>query len=356
MSIEVAREQEPATKEGVSDVSVATEMDAAAWDTFVSGSRRATGYHEWAWRRVFERALGHEPIYLAARRHGRIEGVLPLVYMDGFLFGRMLTSLPFVNYGGVIAETDTVAQALLDAAIEVGVRRRCRHLELRHLGRRFPNLPCKHHKVTMHLGLEPDMWNRLDRKVRNQIRKAQKSNLTSEHGGVELLKDFYSVFARNMRDLGTPVYSSAFFHEVMGAFPDRARLTIVHLGNVPIAAALSYRSGSTMEAPWASSIRDYNSLCPNHLLYWSMIERATASGCAVFDFGRSTPNEGTFKFKQQWGAEPVPLFWEYWLESGTALPNASPTNPRLRLAIELWKKLPLAVANRLGPSLVRSIP
>jgi len=234
--------------------------------------------------------------------------------------------------------------------------RRCRHVELRHVGRRFARLPARQHKVAMRLRLERGMWERLDRKVRNQIRKAQKSGLTVEHGGVELLPDFYTVFARNMRDLGTPVYSRRLFDEVLSTFPDRARLHVVRLRGQPIAAGLTYQTRATVEMPWASSIRDYNDSCPNHLLYWSVIEAAVERGCQLFDFGRSTPGEGTYKFKEQWGAEPLPLHWEYHLTQGSTLPNVSPANARFHLAIELWKKLPLALATRFGPGVVRGIP
>ncbi|MGC4081715.1 MAG: GNAT family N-acetyltransferase [Vicinamibacterales bacterium] len=124
----------------------------------------------------------------------------------------------------------------------------------------------------------------------------------------------------------------------------------------PVAAGLTFRTGGTVEVPWASSIRDYNNLCPNHLLYWSIIEAALERGCVTLDFGRSTPGEGTFKFKEQWGAQPVPLHWEYKLLHGSPVPNVSPTNPKYRLMIETWKRLPLPVANLLGPHIVSSIP
>jgi FemAB-related protein (PEP-CTERM system-associated) len=200
------------------------------------------------------------------------------------------------------------------------------------------------------------LWDRIDRKARNQVRKAQKSNLTVVRGGVELLGEFYEVFARNMRDLGTPVYAQHFFRTVLEAFPARVHLIVVRLESRPVAAGLTYRTREMVEIPWASSIREFNPLCPNHLLYWHAIETAAAEGAATFDFGRSTPGEGTFKFKEQWGAEPLPLHWEYWLPAGKSLPDQSPKNPKYRLMIATWQRLPLWAANSLGPRLVKDIP
>ena len=337
-------------------VEIASETDARAWDAFVAAHPNATGYHVWAWRGVFARAFGHRSIYLIARASGRIAGVLPLVHIRSLVFGRSLTSLPFLNYGGVVAEGTDTAEALAKAAADLAGARHCDHVELRHVDRQFPALPCKQHKVTMTLRLQRRMWEQLDRKVRNQIRKAQKSELVSEHGGSELLTAFYDVFARNMRDLGTPVYGRRFFEEILKTFPERTRVHVVRLKGAPVAAGITFQGGSTVEVPWASSIRDYNSLCPNHLLYWGVIERAVETGAAVLDFGRSTPNEGTYKFKEQWGAQPVVLHWEYPSLKGERLPNASPTNPKFQLAVRMWKKLPLSIATRVGPSIVRTIP
>jgi FemAB-related protein (PEP-CTERM system-associated) len=352
-------------------ITVSLCRDQVAWDTYVTSRPDAAGYHEWAWRGIFERAFGHECLYLTAQRSAAepnspvpqfpsspvsIVGILPLVLIRSLLFGRTLTSLPFVNFGGVLADSDEVARALVDEAARLARERGCRHLELRHIGRRFPAMPCKQHKVTMRLPLQAGMWERIDRKARNQVRKAQKSALTVVRGGVELLPEFYRVFARNMRDLGTPVYSKRFFGEVMAVFPGRSHLIVVRLKGAPVAAGLTYRTGNMIEIPWASSIRDFNSLCPNHLVYWHAVETATAEGVAVFDFGRSTPNEGTFKFKEQWGAEPLALHWEYWLANAGEVPDQNPSNPKFKLAIETWKRLPLWIANAVGPRVVRDIP
>ena len=337
-------------------VNVASDADQVEWDQYATAHPEAAGYHEWAWRSVFTEAFGHQPIYLIARDAGRVTGVLPLVFMNSFLFGRALISLPFLNYGGILADSDGAADALLGFATDLARDRGCRHVELRHKARRFQSLPCRQHKVTMLLPLAAGLWERLDKKVRNQIRKAQKSGLVAHAGQAELIDDFYTVFSRNMRDLGTPVYAPGLFEQVLKTFPGRAMLHIVRLNDKPVAAGLTFRTRTTVEIPWASSIRDYNSLCPNHLLYWSVLESAIASGCQQMDFGRSTPDEGTYKFKEQWGAQPVPLHWEYQLLAGDALPNASPTNSKFKLMIAVWKRLPLGLATKVGPHIVRAIP
>lgn len=339
-------------------VALAGEADRASWDAYVSSRSSATGYHTWAWRDVIERTFGHAPFYVMARARVRpdVVGVLPLVEIRSRLFGRTLTSLPFVNYGGVVADSEPAAEALLAFARDLAVTRGCRHVELRHVGRRFERLPCKQHKVTMRLPLAPGLWDRLDRKVRNQIRKAMKSNLTVERGGVDLLSEFYQVFCRNMRDLGTPVYTRRLFEEVLRTFPDRTRLVIVRLEGAAIAAGLTFRTGGLVEVPWASSINDFNSLCPNHLLYWTIIEAAVAEDCTMLDFGRSTPHEGTYKFKAQWGATPVPLHWEYCLLRDGMIPDQSPKNPKLRVFVRTWQHMPIWAANLIGPLVVKHIP
>jgi len=342
-----------------SSLQVTTDVTQSEWDRFVSRHPHATAYHAWKWREVFEQAFGHETAYFAVRDHESIVGVLPLVLFNSRLFGRFAVSLPFVNYGGALARDAGSAAALLDRAAALRLERKLAHVELRHTARQFPDLQVRAHKVGMVLTLERDSataWTRLDRKVRNQVRKAEKNHLTSRVGGAELLDDFYDVFARNMRDLGTPVYSRTFFAAVLATFPDTARVFLVDSGSVTVAGAITLSFRDSVENPWASSLREYRSSSPNTLIYWRMIEYAIATGHKTFDFGRSTPNEGTYHFKAQWRAEPTPLHWEYVLEPGRSLPNLSPSNPKYRAAIAVWTRLPLAVTNLLGPHIVRSIP
>jgi FemAB-related protein (PEP-CTERM system-associated) len=339
-------------------LAVSATDDAADWDAHVAAHRQATAYHQWGWRDVFGEAFGHASHYLVARRHGRITGGLPLVEFRSRIFGAFAVSLPFVNYGGVVADDEETAAALVGEAVSWARSRALSHIELRHRAVLAPPWPAKRHKVAMWLSLEHDetaQWSALDRKVRNQVRKAEKAGLVTEVGGAERLDDFYSVFARNMRDLGTPVYSPRFFASILRTFPESARVFIVRLDRLPIAGSITIRWRDTVEVPWASSLRGHSDKAPNMLLYWAMLRHAIAVGASRFDFGRSTPDEGTFHFKRQWGAVPQPLVWEYAGLEGT-VPDQSPKNAKFRLAIALWQRLPVAIANRIGPVVVRNIP
>uniref|UniRef100_C6DZX1 FemAB-related protein, PEP-CTERM system-associated n=1 Tax=Geobacter sp. (strain M21) TaxID=443144 RepID=C6DZX1_GEOSM len=339
---------------------VTQEIDPSRWDAYVDSMPAATSYHLSAWGKIIGESFGHRTHYLAAvDQAGEIAGVLPLVHMKSALFGSFLVSVPFVNYGGLLCRDRGCEKALLREADEL--RRSCgaEHVELRHLGAGIEGLPSREHKVTMMLALSEDpdaQWANFNAKLRNQIRKAQKSGLSFRTGGVELLDDFYDVFARNMRDLGTPVYGKEFFANVLGSLPRATRIAAVQLQGKVVAAGILSRYKKSMEMPWASSIAEYKTLCPNNLLYWESIRFAIAEGCASFDFGRSTPNEGTYNFKKQWGAEPVQLYWQYLLEKGKALPELNPKNPKFQAAIAVWKRLPVGLTRLIGPAIVRNIP
>jgi len=350
--------QHPRESAGDGAVVVETAASGATWDVRVASRREASIYHRWAWKGIFEQAFGLRTRYLIARHDGEVVGGLPLVAFESRIFGRYAVSLPFVNYGGVVAADPAVRQALIASGLDWAQRERLRYLELRHIEQLAPSWPARRHKVAMHLALphsEEALWTALDRKVRNQIRKAEKSGLTVETGGPSLVADFYAVFARNMRDLGTPVYSRRFFDLVVRRLSDASRVFLVRLGQQPVAASITLADRQSMEVPWASSLREVNDKSPNMLLYWTMLRAAIADGCRRFDFGRSTPGGGTFRFKEQWGARPLPLVWEYAGLAG-APPNLSPSNPKFRAAIALWQRLPLSVTTLVGPPVARHLP
>jgi FemAB-related protein (PEP-CTERM system-associated) len=325
---------------------------------------RAAGYshlsYDPAWLSVLEQALGHVPYVLEAEENGEIRGILPLALVQSSLFGKFLVSMPYLNYGGVIGQDLEAAYHLVDRAIELAERLDTRTLELRQeyeLG--HPGfISWRGKKVYMRLAL-PDtiakLWKQLNAKVRNQIRKGEKAELKVVWGGEPLLDEFYDVFSHNMRDLGTPVYSRNLFRAALRQFPDRVEICVVRLGKKPVAAGLLTHGWGVTEIPSASSLRRYNSTCANMLLYWNVLVRAMERGQTCFDFGRSSPDSPTYKFKAQWGAQLHPSVWHYHMRTGD-ISDMRPENPRIRRLINIWKRLPVTLTRVIGPPIVRGIP
>lgn len=345
----------------VPNIEVASdERDGNELDAFVIGHPGGSIYHLSCWRALIRHLFGHEALCLYARNAaGEITGLLPVVRLRSVLFGNYMVSMPYVNRGGALADDPVVEEALMCAAAQLAMRKGCSHVEFRDVFPRGPEWSLRTDKVAMVLPLAENtqaLWKTIGTKCRAQVRRPMREGARVIHGGPELLGDFYAVFARNMRDLGTPVYPRRFFEAVCTAMGDGAALTVVRLGQQPVAAGLLLRDKQRMEVPWASSLRETNGLGTNMLLYWSMLERAVDAGCEEFDFGRSSVGSGTWRFKKQWGAEERQLYWHYWLAPGRAVPAMNPGNPRYRIAIRLWQRLPLTVANLLGPRIVKSLP
>ncbi|GAB4368364.1 MAG: hypothetical protein Kow0042_09470 [Calditrichia bacterium] len=222
------------------------------------------------------------------------------------------------------------------------------------------DVPCKQHKVTFLLPLPStpdDLWNSFKSKLRSQIRRPQKEDMYIKHGGLEFLNDFYHVFSYNMRDLGTPVYSRKFFKHILEAFPENTQIVVVYTPqHKAVAASFLIKFRNTVEIPWASSLSEYNKFSPNMLLYWESIKWAIAAGSEVFDFGRCSPDSGTFRFKKQWGGEEKPLYWYYILSPSQELPQLNPSNPKYELAIKIWRRLPISLTRIIGPYIIKNIP
>jgi FemAB-related protein (PEP-CTERM system-associated) len=330
------------------------------WDAYVRSHPLATNYHQYAWREVIEKSFGHQAYYFAARNSSdKICGLLPLAYIKSSIFGRYLVSLPYFNYGGMLSDGDEISEYLCQESRKVLEGLHADYVEFRHHDVPLSGLATKQHKVTMILDLkenDEEQWRTLDAKVRNQVRKAEKSGLEAVSGHLEMLDGFYEVFCRNMRDLGTPVYGENFFRNILNNFPDTTRIISVKLEGKTVASGILTWFKGSLEVPWASSIKDYREKCPNNLLYWEAIKFAIRNGARKFDFGRSTPGEGTYRFKKQWGAKPVQLYWQYLLAKGKRLPELNPSNPKFSLAIKLWQQLPVAVTKAFGPRIVKNIP
>ena len=312
------------------------------------------------WLTVLQEGLGHVPYCLEAVEGDRTRGVLPLAYVRSWLFGRFLVSLPYLNSAGVVADDDEATNLLISEAVQLADRLGVKYLELRHekvLG--HPSFTDNvNGKVHMRLPLPQTaglLWDGFPAKVRNQIRKGQKHDLKAAWGGAELLPDFYTVFSHNMRDLGTPVYGRRLFRAVLRQFPGEAELCVVRAQNKAVAAALLLHGRGVTEVPSASALKEFNKVSANMLLYWNLLERTVQRGQTVFDFGRSTPDSGTYHFKKQWGALPEPAQWQYYRRSGE-VSEVRPDNPRYQRLIRLWQRLPVSLTRLLGPAIVRGIP
>ena len=313
-----------------------------------------------AWLSVLHEGLGHIPYCLEAVEGAHTCGVLPLAFVHTWLFGRFLVSLPYLNTAGVVADDAESARLLVAEAVRLADRLEVKYLELRH-EQPLENpafTDSVNGKVHMRLPLPRtagQLWDRFPAKVRNLVRKGQKHSLAVAWGGEELLPDFYAVFSHNMRDLGTPVYGRRLFRSVLRQFPGQAELCVVRAGKRAAAAALLLHGQGGTEVPSASALREFNAASANMLMYWHLLERAAERGQAVFDFGRSTPDSGTYHFKKQWGAVAAPAVWQYYRRSG-AVSEVRPDNPRYRRLIRLWQKLPVSLTRLLGPAIVRGIP
>jgi FemAB-related protein (PEP-CTERM system-associated) len=326
---------------------------------------------------VIRDTYGHKSYNLLAEdrekreAHG-IRGVLPLVHIKSLLFGNTLVSMPFLNYGGLLADDERRkscflrrqetgapiggwqhgTQAHLSDFLDEwsgydGVEGRCCTEPITHKVRMLLDLPESSAKL----------FESFKSKLRSQIRKPQKEGLVAHIGGAELLDDYYQVFSINMRDLGSPVHSKKLFENILREFGGSIRLGIVKYKEAATAAGLIFCFRDTVEIIWASSLKSFNNLSPNMLLYWSFLEYVTDAGYRHFDFGRSTPNEGTYRFKEQWGAKPYTL---YWYEQGTQRESGKLVNVgahRYRhKAEEYWQLMPLSIANLLGPLIRKNIP
>lgn len=331
-----------------------------AWPVIDDVSFPLLAGHHPAWIESLKDGFGHQTFVLRCAAGDEVLGVLPLVFVRGPIFGKFLVSLPYLNTGGVWARDEQVARQLIDAACQLADQLDVKYLELRH------ETPVEHPKFNfertdkVHMRLQlPATDEELDKsfksKLRSQVKKSGTYESTVHFGGQELLPEFYEVFACNMRDLGTPVFSSKLFTSILKHFDGDAELCVVRNENRPIAAGLIIHSRGVTEVPSASSLREFNRTGANMLMYRNLLSRAIERGSHTFDFGRSSEDAGTYKFKAQWGAQPHPATWQYYVRKGDPNEMRPDAGGKKRL-VEMWQKLPVWVTKIIGPSIVRGIP
>lgn len=332
--------------------------ESTDWDAFVRSRPDGSPFHLLAWRRAVERAFGHRSHYLLATRGNGLEGVLPLFEVRGLLGGKGLVSVPYGVYGGMCAASATARIALLDATREIAHRLGARHVELRHRTDQGLDLPTKSLYVTFSrpiLGSEEENLNAIPRKQRRMTRQGEKHGLRAEMG-LQHLDPFYDVYAHSVHQLGSPVFPRRLFRAIAETFGKDCDLFTVWKGNRLCAGVLTLYHEDQVLPYYGGALREALPFAVNDFMYWRLMCHAASAGYRVFDFGRSREGTGPYHFKRHWGFEPRPLPYQYLLLDGSSMPDLSPSNPRMRMAVAVWKRLPLAVTRILGPALTRYLP
>lgn len=378
------------------------ENESTLWDRFVASHDQSGPYLTTSWRKIICSTYRHTSYLLVAFEkpplitdveffpasaaasatvgpagyRSPVLGVLHLIHMRHPFFRNRLISLPYLDSSGILSNSAEASNALLQSAIRIGRRLKVQYLELRQpnplegitepsawagdrgLSNPSARLSLLSDKSRMLLplpGSSDELMKSFKSKLRSQITKSLRLGLTARVGTHELLEDFYVVFSRNMRDLGSPVHDKALLARAISEIPDCAKLIVVYQERKPMACGFIIGHKRMMTNPWASALKAYSKSNPNMLLYWTMLQYSSDHGYTLFDFGRSTPGEGTFKFKEQWGAKPHPLYW-YRFEFNAAGQAATFSEKnKFERFIAIWKKFPLPIANRLGPPIRKHI-
>ena len=342
---------------GIHRLCVQDLTGARIWDDFVQACPSATFLHRAGWQRILNQVFRHDTYFLYAQTGGRIEGVLPLAHVNSLLFGNALVSLPFAVYGGVAASTEAAGEALEQEAQQIARRLGVDHLELRHMTARHPDWAVQDLYVTFRKEILPEEEANLlaiPRKQRAMVRKGIKNGLRSEFdAGVDR---FFGLYADNMHRHGTPALPKRYFQALRDEFGDDCDvLTVTAPDGRALSSVLSFYFRDEVLPYYAGDDESARDLAANDFKYWELMRRACARGLKRFDYGRSKQGTGSYAFKKNWGFEPQPLHYEYRLYKGAAIPQHNPANAKYKLLIETWRRLPIGVANWLGPYVVRNL-
>jgi FemAB-related protein (PEP-CTERM system-associated) len=330
---------------------------ARHWDDFVMACPEATFFHRAAWQDIVRDVFRHQTYFLYAERDGRIEGVLPLAHVRSMLFGKSLVGLPFAVYGGVAATSAEAVAALEGQAQELAQRLGVDHLELRNLNRRHDDWPLQDLYVTFRKDILPEEEANMlaiPRKQRAMVRKGIKNGLVS-HIDTDVDR-FFALYADNVHRHGTPAMPKRYFQALQQTFgPDCEVLTVTGPDGRILSSVMSFYFRDEVLPYYAGDDEAARDLAANDFKYWELMRRACARGLKVFDYGRSKQGTGSYAFKKNWGFEPRPLHYEYCLYKRESVPQNNPSNAKYRLLIATWRRMPIGLANWLGPFIVRNL-
>ncbi|PCI21401.1 MAG: peptidoglycan bridge formation protein FemAB [Piscirickettsiaceae bacterium] len=326
------------------------------WDDFVNHHEEATFFHKAGWKTVLETAFGHSCYFLLAKVNNNIVGILPLARVNSKLFGDALISTPFCVYGGVVANDEQTAKRLEQKACEIADELQVDYLELRNKKQRHPDWPSKDMYVYFRKEIEEDEEKNLaaiPRKQRAVVRKGIKAEL--DVSSAKDLEALYLAYSTSVRNLGTPVFSKKYFSTLLEVFGDETGITTISKDKQTVSSVLSFYFKDEVLPYYGGGTSAARSLKANDFMYWSLLKKSGAEGIKYFDYGRSKQNAGSYSFKKNWGFTPEPLFYEYYLVKANAIPEVNPNNPKYAFFINMWRRLPLPLANFLGPFISKSL-
>lgn len=337
------------------EIKILGKVDEPRWDEFVNNNSSSAFFHQVGWKNVVERTYGHKPYYLFAKENERVVGILPLFLIKDVLWGKRLVSLPFAPFAEVCANDKNVVKLLINESEALAKDLGADYLELR---ARFNdvNFPTDFTFVTSVLELNANVeliFENLPQNKRRNITKSMKRELVVKWSGK--LNDFYPIYSRNMRDLGTPPHNYRFFDNILREFPDGSTILIVQLNDVVLYSALLLFYRDTVIDFMSSTIEKYRKYYPTDFGIWNAITYASEKGFRYFDFGRSIKDSSNHEFKRRWGAETQQLYYHYYLNKAHDLPHLNPSSLKYRRLSKIWRRLPLPIANRLGPIIRRNI-
>ena len=345
---------EPVAALSISRLDTAGER---AWDDFVRAHEKGTFFHLSRWRRVIEKAFGHQTHYLIARRGGAVAGILPLTHVKSMLFGSSLISNGFCVQGGILARDEEAKAALAAEAVKIGERENVDCVEFRSTAPQHPDWIQKSglyatFRRPIHADVEANL-KAIPRKQRAMVRKGIANGLTSECDAD--VARMHEVYAESVRNLGTPVFSRGYFQLLKDEFGDACDVVTVLHSATPVASVLNFYFRDEVLPYYGGGRSQARDLAANDFMYWEVMRRACERGFKVFDFGRSKIGTGAYSFKKNWGFEPTPLTYEFRLIKAKTIPDVNPLNPKFRAFIAMWRRMPLPLTKLIGPHIVRGI-
>lgn len=340
------------------EIHLLQEKDRQEWDEYVQNHPQSTFFHLSGWKNAIEKTFGYKPYYFFAKKEGKIRAILPLFFLQSLLGGKAMVSLPFAVYGGVCADDLAATDFILEEANKITKERKAGYMELRQISTLKTDLPTKDLYVTFIKELpstKEECLERFPRKARASARKGISSGLETQTG-LQFLKDFYHIYAVSVRNLGSPVFSFSFLKNILQEFPKNTDVLMVQYNHKPIAGVLSFFFKDTVLPYFGGSLPEYWEYQPNNFMYLKLMEYGVEKGYRYFDFGRSKKGTGSYDFKVNQGFDAQPLFYQYCLNTIPAMPDTSSLNPKLGLAIKVWKRLPVWLTKVLGPKVVKMTP